>query len=104
MILARYLSPMIWVEDIICDSHIQNKFFHKSVNGKTPYKAWFGHKPNVSNFMIFGTRAWARIPSEKRKDLQTQRKEFIMVVYGEEKKCYKIFGTSTLNTFVERSV
>ena len=50
----------------------------------TPYKAWFGQKPNVSNFRIFETRAWARIPSEKRKSLQPQRKECIMVGNGEE--------------------
>ena len=52
----------------------------------TPYEAWFGLKPNVSNFRIFGTRAWARIPSEKRKSLQPKRKELIMVGYGEETK------------------
>ena len=52
----------------------------------TPYEAWFGEKPDVSNFRIFGTKAWARIPSEKRKILQPQRKKCLMVGYGEETK------------------
>ena len=69
MIEARDLSPKIWVEAINCAAHIQNISFKKSVNGNTPYEAWFGHKPNVSNFRIFGSRAWARIHSEKRKYL-----------------------------------
>ena len=86
MIEARDLSLKIWDEAIICASHIQNISFHKSVKGMTPYDAWFGQKPNVSNFIIFGTRAWARISSEKRKSLQPQRKECIMVGYGEETK------------------
>ena len=70
----------------------------------TPYDAWFGQNPNVSKFRIFGTKAWARIPSEKRKSLQPQRKECIMVGYGEETKGCKLFYTSTCKTFVERSV
>ena len=75
MIESRDLSPKLWDEEIIFASHIQNKAFHKSVERMTPYEAWFGQNPNVSNFRIFGTRAWARIPSEKRKVLQPQRKE-----------------------------
>ena len=86
MIEARDLSPRIWDEAISFSTHIQNRSFHKSVKGNTPYEAWFGQNPNVSNFRIFGTRAWARIPSEKRKALQPQSKECIMVGYGEEKK------------------
>ena len=70
----------------------------------TPYEAWFGEKPDASNFRIFGTKAWERIPSEKRKALKPQRKECLMVGYGEDTKGYKLFDTSTGKTFVERSV
>ena len=104
MIEVRDLNPKLWVESISYVAHIQNKAFHKSLKGMTPYKAWFGQNPNVSNFRIFGTRAWARIPYEKRKGLQPKSKECIMVGYGEETKGYKLFETSTCNTFVERSV
>ena len=69
MIEARGLSPKLWPESISCAAHIQNRAFHKSVKAKTPFEAWFGQKPNVLNFRIFETRAWARIPSEKRKAL-----------------------------------
>ena len=67
MIEVRDLNHKIWVEAISCATHIQYRAFHKSMKGMTPYEAWFGEKPNVSNFRIFGTKAWARIPSEKRK-------------------------------------
>ena len=40
-----------------------------------PFEAWSGHKPDVTHFRIFGSKAWARIPTEKRKDLQPQRQE-----------------------------
>ena len=31
----------------------------------TPFEAWSGHKPYVTHFRIFGSRAWARIPTER---------------------------------------
>ena len=54
------------------------------VQHKTPFEAQIDHKPSVSHFKVFGTKAWARIPPEKRKALQPQRKESdIMVGYDE---------------------
>ena len=40
---------------------------HKQLDGMTPFEAWSGYKPDVTHFRIFGSRAWARIPTEKRK-------------------------------------
>ena len=73
MIEAKDLSPKIWVEAINCVAYIQNRSLHKSVSGKTPYEAWFGHKPNISHFWIFCSRAWARIISEKRGIVATKK-------------------------------
>ena len=59
MIEEKELSPKIWDEAINCVAYIQNRALYKSMKGKTPYETWFGHKPNVSHFTIFGSRAWA---------------------------------------------
>ena len=104
IIEVRELNPKLWDGAISCSAHIQNISFHKSVKGMTPYEAWFSEKLDVSNFRIFGTKAWARIPLEKRTPLQPQRKECLMVGYGEETKGYKIFDTSIGKLFFERSV
>ena len=74
MIEAKDLIPKIWDEAINCDAYIHNRYLHKSMKGKTPYETWFGHKPNVSHFRLFGSRAWAQIPLEKRKALQPPSK------------------------------
>ena len=84
--------------------YVQNKFSHKSLDGKTPYEAWNGHKPNVSHFRVFGSKTWARILPEKRKALQPQRKESIRVLYGEYAMGYNIFDPSSQKTFIKRSV
>ena len=75
MIEAKDLNPKIWDEAIKCDACFQNISPHKSVDVKTPYEAWFGHKPNFSHFRVFGSKAWARIPTEKKNSLPPQIKE-----------------------------
>ena len=65
MLEAKDLNPNLWDEPINCVAYIQNRAPHKALDGRTPYEAWSGHKPNVSHFRVFGSKAWARIPSEK---------------------------------------
>ena len=77
---------------------------HKHLDGMTPFEAWSGHKPDVTHFRIFGSRAWARIPIEKRKDLQPQSQECLFVGYSEDSKEYKLINLSTNKSFIERSV
>ena len=69
MMEAKTLPPKYWAEAIKYVAYIQNRVPHKQLDGMTPFKAWSGHKPDVTHFRIFGSRAWARIPIEKRKAL-----------------------------------
>ena len=70
----------------------------------TPFESWSGHKPNVTHFKIFGSKAWARIQTEKRKDLQPQSQECLFVGYSEDSKGYKMIKFITKKYFIERSV
>ena len=83
MMEAKDLNPNIWDVAINCYTYVQNISPHKSFEGKNQFEAWSGHKPNVSHFRVFGSKAWDRIPPEKRKELQPQIKESIMVGYIE---------------------
>ena len=51
MIEAKDSSPKLWAEAINCVVYIQNMTLQK-LSGKTPYEAWFGHKPNISNLSV----------------------------------------------------
>ena len=72
MMEAKIFPPKFWAKDINCASYIQNRVPHKQLDGMTPFEYWSGNKPDVTHFRIFGSKAWARIPTEKRKALQPQ--------------------------------
>ena len=104
MMEAKTLPPKFWAEAIKYAAYIQNRVPHKQIYGMTPFEAWSGHKPDVTHFRIFGSKAWARIPTEKRKDLQPQSKECLFVGYSKDSKGYKLINLSTNKAFIERSV
>ena len=67
MLEAKDLNPNLWDEAINCAAYIQNISPNKYLDRKTTYEAWFGHKPSVSHFKVFGSKAWARIPPKKER-------------------------------------
>ena len=81
MLEGKGLATNIWDEEMNVASYIQNKVHHSSMKGKTLFEAYFGHKPDVSNFRVFGSTAWARIPLDKRKGLKPQSIECVFIGY-----------------------
>eukprot|EP00253_Pinus_taeda_P029701 PITA_29701 len=82
----------------------KNQIPHKALKGTTPFECWIGKKPKVSHFHIFGSRAWAHIPIDKRKDLEPQNVECIFVGYPNNFKGYRFLNSHTEKFLVARSV
>jgi hypothetical protein len=58
----------------------------------------------VTHFRIFSSRAWAQIPSEKRKALDPHSTECIFVGYPDVVKQYRLIDLSSNQLIIERSV
>ena len=99
MLHARYISSKLWVEV----SYIYNRSHHKYFTGKTPFEAWTGMQPEVSHFCIFGSRAWARIPTEKRKASKPQSKACVFVGYSDEVKRYILLDINSEEIFIGKT-
>ena len=79
MLESKKLAANLWDEAMHAVAYIQNRVPHSSVKGKTHFEAYFGHKLDVSNLRVFGSTAWARIPLDKKRDLQPQSIEFFLL-------------------------
>ena len=53
---------------------------------------------------MFGSTAWARIPLDKRRDLQPQSIEYLFIGYPNEYKGFKLLYINTKHIIIERSV
>ena len=78
MMEAKAFPPKFWSKAIKCESYIQNRVPHNQLYGMNPFKYWSGLKLDLTHFRIFGSKARARIPTEKRKALQPQSQDFLI--------------------------
>ena len=104
MLHAKSLPKRLCSEALNCATYIQNRSPHRSVKYKTPYEAWSGLKPEVTDFRIFGSLAWAKIPSDKRKALDPQSTECVFVGYPDGVKGYRLIDITSYRLIIERSV
>ena len=101
MLHAKSLPQRLWAEALNCATYIQNRSPNRSVKDKTPYEAWSDLKLEVTHFHIFVSRAWAQIPSEKRKALDPQSTECIFVGYLDSVKGYNLVDLSSNRLIIE---
>lgn len=69
-----------WGDAIITANYVKNLSPTASSNA-TPYEAFFGHKPNVSNLRVFGCRAFVLTPSHARTKLEPRAKAGVFIGY-----------------------
>uniref|UniRef100_A0AAG5DMY5 Endonuclease n=1 Tax=Anopheles atroparvus TaxID=41427 RepID=A0AAG5DMY5_ANOAO len=83
MIEDAGMTKKLWSEAVLAAVFIINRSPTAALTmNKTPYEMWYGHKPDVSKFRIFGARAFSFVPKEKRKKFETRSKSCYFVVYG----------------------
>jgi hypothetical protein len=104
MLHAKELLPKIWGEELNCANYIQKINPHGSAMYNTPFEDWSDNKSEVTHFHIFGSRAWARVPSKKRKALDPQSHPCIFFGYPDGVKGYILRDPSMDQIIIERNV
>ena len=63
-----------------------------------------GKKPDISHLRVFGCKAFAYIPKEKRTKFDDHAIEAVLVGYSERSKSYRLLLTPTNKVIISRSV
>jgi len=84
MLITANQSESYWEEARRIAGYIRNRITggHPSVDGHSPYEKFFGTKPHLRHFKVFGVWAFARIPV-KQKDHQPKAQQGIFVGYSD---------------------
>jgi hypothetical protein len=69
-----------WGDAIVTANYLKN-LSPTSASSVTPYEAFFGYKPNVSNLRVFGCRAFVLTPSHARTKLEPRAKAGVFIGY-----------------------
>src|SRR5205085_10361622 len=81
MLLEASLPESFWAEAVNTAVYLHNRSPTRFLEGKMPYKASNGIKPDLSHLKVFGCDAFLHIPDEKRNKLQSKTKKCLHMGY-----------------------
>ncbi len=67
-------------------------------------QAWTGEKPQMQGLRIFGCQAFAHIPKDERKKLDSKSRKSVFMGYGETTKGYRLYDQTKKKVFFSRDV
>eukprot|EP00253_Pinus_taeda_P024252 PITA_24252 len=104
MLKAKHLPNDYWAEAVNCAVYILNRCPTKVVMNRVPEEAWSGRKQGVTHMRVFGCVAYAHIPNQLRRKLDSKGDKCIFIGYNEESKTYMLYIRSTKKFFISRDV
>ena len=93
-----------WAEAVCTAVMIRNRSPAVSVDNMTPYECFYGSKPDVSHFKVFGCKAYMHVPKENRKKWDSKTKKCIFVGYSITSKGYRLYDPVSRKICVSRDV
>jgi len=66
-----------------------------ALKGLTPYKAWHGHKPDISHLREFGCDVWILDKLKNRLKLHLRSYKMIFVGFDNGAKCIHYYDKAT---------
>ena len=98
------LPKRFWAEALSTAVYLHNRSPTTSLKDKTPYEAWFGHKPDVNHLRVFGCDTYAHVPKDERRKIDSKAKKVIFLGYGDGIKGYRLYDTEKQRVFYSRDV
>ena len=98
MRLSCNAPPELWDEFCATSAYLTNFTASSSLNGKTPYELWFGHKPSLSHLREIGCRAFSLIQTHNPKIFQRST-PCVLIGYAPCAKVYRLWDVTTGKVF-----
>ena len=103
MIYDAGLSLSYWGEAVICAAYIRNRCPTSAISSNcTPYELWYGKKPNLEHFRVFGCKAYVHTPDQKRSKLDAKSKPCIFIGYSDISKAYRFYDPASHSVIESR--
>lgn len=98
------LTRAVWPQAVHYIVHTINRCPTRALQGKTPYEAWTGNKPDISHLRPFGCVVYKHVPSKHRVGKLADRAErCVMIGYAGGGK-YKLYHPPSGTMTVSRDV
>lgn len=104
LLLQASLPQDFWAEALHTANYIVNRVSGKATPGTTPYESWFGHKPSLAHFKVFGCLAYTGTPKPGRTKWSARAETAIFLGYLTKSKAYRFYNPRKQAFFKSREV
>lgn len=104
LLIQSGLPPKFWAEAANTANYLRNRCPTKSLNGLTPFEAWYGKCPDVSHLQNFGCKVLCLNNDLNKSKLDPRCKEGIFVGYSEETKGFRVWLPVEQKVIISRDV
>lgn len=104
MLMDAELPNHFWAEAVNTANYVRNRMPARSLDGKTPFEAWTGNVPDISNLRIFGSKVYYLDRNPERSKLDQRGHEGVFLGYSDESKGYRIWSKEKRKVIVSRDV
>jgi len=92
MLKGKVLPNKFWAEAVNTAAYILNRSPTKAIRNQSQFEAWHKRKLDVSHLKVFGSIAYAFIPSQSRDKFDEKGEKLIFIVYSDELKGFRLFN------------
>ena len=104
LMLDGDLPKQLWGEAVTHACNLMNCTPSSVTYGKTPYELWFGRKPSVEHFKVFGCAAYVHINEIYRDKLDPRAKKCMYVGIAAQKKGFRLLDLNENRVIYIRDV
>jgi hypothetical protein len=104
LLKSKGVPPRYWGEAVSTTMYLLNRSPTKSVQGKTPYEAWHGRKPQVAHLRTFGCIKYVKKIGPEVDKLADRSIRMVMLGYEPGTKGYRMVDPITEKLCISRDV
>jgi len=68
MLQTKGLNNIYWAKTIRIGMYMLNRCTTSSLDGITPFEAWYAKRSNVNHFRVFSCMVYVHVPKEQRQN------------------------------------
>ena len=104
MMIGANVPMFLWEYALQHAAYLHERTPTKALEGKTPYEAWYGNKPDVSHLREFGSPVYVLLQGQnKQPKLMPRSKQQIFVGFDDGSKAIKYFNPETRRVLTSRN-
>ena len=104
ILIESQLPLSLWAEAVEYAVYTKNRSPTAVLKGKTPYEAFWGEKPDISNLRVFGSQCYVHNDSPTRRKLDVRAFPAIFIGYSTPSKAWRYYIPSKRKSGTSRNI